>query len=198
MCPRPPAPCAGGPTAMTHHRLDQQVAGRWATAKREGGPVLPTYGRYGRQPPPQPVLIARRRGANPRRERTTPVMAAECAPCRATRRALAPDPRPSRRTRRLRRALLPRRRLVKGGLDTHDGQAWMLRDVTERPVVSVHNRLAPEHRFRAPTRMPSTPSSRCGLARLDPLAPTVLVGAVLGSSWTRCAPTPACSGSGCL
>jgi acetyl esterase len=36
---------------------------------------------------------------------------------------------------------------VKGGLDTHDGQAWMLRDVTERPVVSVHNRLAPEHRF---------------------------------------------------
>ncbi|WP_413100078.1 alpha/beta hydrolase fold domain-containing protein [Streptomyces sp. Inha503] len=36
---------------------------------------------------------------------------------------------------------------VKGDLDTHDGQARMLCEVTERPVVSVHYRLAPEHRF---------------------------------------------------
>ncbi|MGW5972756.1 alpha/beta hydrolase fold domain-containing protein [Streptomyces sp. NPDC055186] len=36
---------------------------------------------------------------------------------------------------------------VKGDLDTHDGQARRLRDVAERPAVSVHHRLAPEHRF---------------------------------------------------
>ncbi|MFJ8148707.1 alpha/beta hydrolase [Streptomyces sp. NPDC096048] len=36
---------------------------------------------------------------------------------------------------------------VKGDLDTHDTQARMLRDVTKRYVVSVHYRLAPEHRF---------------------------------------------------
>ncbi|MFJ9750980.1 alpha/beta hydrolase [Streptomyces chartreusis] len=36
---------------------------------------------------------------------------------------------------------------VKGDLDSHDGQARMLREVTERPVVSVRYRLAPEHRF---------------------------------------------------
>ncbi|WP_443227349.1 alpha/beta hydrolase fold domain-containing protein [Streptomyces sp. 2A115] len=36
---------------------------------------------------------------------------------------------------------------VKGDLDTHDGQARMLRDVTGRSVVSVHYHLAPEHRF---------------------------------------------------